>query len=188
MELQQVKQAIATTPKGANVILEWTRNLPCLKTSGCQDTIVKSTRMVGRIGVEYDNLAAVQEKRENGELPAENQGLNGMEWIEKPYLLRAIKSGRYLVRLYKGTSDKVHPEVHFFRNGTEVERGTLKGIVASKDWQPSDGKSDCFDCHVDDITRIHSESEWYMIVVENIGQEKVTTSVPIPSKVLAAMQ
>jgi len=186
MQREQVEAAIDATPKGANVILEWVRPLTPLKTSGCNDTIVKATRMVGRVGINYDNQAAVIAKRENGELPAENQGLRGMEWVKPPYLMKAIKSGRYLIRLYKGTSAKVKPEVHYFRNGVEVERKSLKGIVASKDWKPST-KGDCFSCHTDDITRIHSESEWMMVVVKEIEQEKVAVSIPIPAKVLATL-
>ena len=187
MQLNQVRQAIAATPKGANVILEWNRTLACLKTSGCQDTIVKSTRMVGRIGIDYDNQKAVQAKRDSGELPAENAGLNGMEWIEPPYLLRSLKSGRTLLRLYCGTSDKIHPEVHFFRNGVEVARESLNGSVASTDWKPSEEKPDCFSCHTDDIVRIHSESEW-LLVTGFVDQEKTTIKgIPVPAKVLATL-
>lgn len=184
MQLDQVKSAIVATPKGANIIVEWVR--PCETLKGCADTITKSVRMVGRIGVEYDNLAAVQSKRESGELPAENKGLNGMEWVEPPYLLRSLKSGRYLIRLYKGTSDKVQPETHFFRNGVEVSKDELANVLTAKEKKSSHG--DCFSCHVDDMTRIHTEAEWVMLVVGQVGQEKVAAAVPVPAKTLATMQ
>jgi hypothetical protein len=41
---------------------------------------------------------------------------------------------------------------------------------------------------VDDITRINSEAEWVMVVVGNVKQEKVATSIPVPASVLATMQ
>lgn len=184
MQLDQVKQAIVSAPKGANIVVEWLR--PCKTFKGVTDTVTKAVRMVGRIGVEYDNLSAVQAKRESGDLPVQNQGLNGMEWVEAPYLLKAIKSGRYLIRLYNGTSASVHPEVHFFVNGIEVEKDELfsraQYLLASEK-TPSHG--DCFSCHTDDITRIHTEAEWHMLVVGSVGQVKA--DIPVPAKVVATM-
>ena len=188
MQVEQVRAAILSAPKGANIVVEWNRTLKPLKTSGCSDTIVKSTRMVGRIGIDYDNIQTVKDKRESGELPAENAGLKGMIWIEPPYLLQSEKSGRLLLRLYNGTSKTIKPEVHFFRNGVEVERNSLQGIVPSKDWQTADKKGDCFCCHIDDMTRIHAESEWIMLVVGQVGSQKIVTETPVPAKVLATIQ
>jgi len=182
MELEQVRQAIATAPKGANIVVEWVR--PCKVRKGVQDVLTKSVRMVGRMGIDYDNMKAVQEKRASGELPAENQGLNGMEWVEKPYLLRSLKSGRFLIRLYNGTSDKVRPDVHFFQNGTEVTREEIDSMLLASEKNSSHGE--CFTCHVDDMTRIHTEAEWLMLIVGEVGQE--SESVPIPAKVLATIQ
>lgn len=73
MKLETVQNVLTLAPKGANIVLEWTRSAKTRK--GVTDTILKSVRMVGRVGVEYDNLRAVQEKRESGELPTENAGL-----------------------------------------------------------------------------------------------------------------
>lgn len=181
MQMEQVKSAIDATPKGANVILEWVRPLKVKKS--CQDNLTKSVRMVGRMGIEYDNQAAVQDKRESGELPAENGGLPWGEWIEYPWLIG--HKGQTYVRLYKGTSEKVKPEVHFFKNGVEVALSEIENDILAS--EKSEKSGDCFTCKTENVTRIHSESEWNMIVVGQVDQEKVAVSVPVPAKVLATL-
>ncbi len=182
MQIEQVKQAIEKTPKGANIVVEWVR--PVKTKKAFDGNITKSCRMVGRIGIEYDNTKSVQEKRENGDLPSENQGLNGMEWIQYPFLLRAIKSGKEQLRLFKGTSDKVSPEVHFFLNGREVNKEEIENVMLASEKTSRQG--DCFSCKIENITRIHNEAE-FLVVNGMVEQEKQAVKIPIPAKVIAIM-
>lgn len=182
MERSQVVAAIEATPKGANIIVEWVR--PCKVKKAVTDMITKSVRMVGRMGIDYDNIASVQTKRENGELPSENNGLPWGTWDIFPFMIE--HKGNYYLRLYNGTSDKVHPEVHFFKNGQEVNKDEIAPVLLASEKEEKTG--DCFCCKVENMTRIHNESEWLMVVVGNVGQEKVAISEPIPSKVLATME
>jgi len=207
MQLEQVKTAMDATPKGANVILEWVR--PCKVKKSVTDNITKSVRMVGRTQIDYDNQKAVQEKRENGDLPAENQGLSwgffpdydNEPWhiclnqgVKKtledgtpnPEYYKVTDSTTHYVRLYNGTSKNVKAESHFFRNGQEVTMEDIKTEVLASEKDKPHG--DCFNCKVENMTRIHSESEWMMIVVGQVKQEKVAASVPVPAKVLATIQ
>ena len=179
MELGQVKQAIETTPKGANIILEWVR--PCKARKGVSAILTKSVRMVGRMGIDYDKIGAVQEKRENGELPSTPQPLPWGQWSIFPYLIE--HKGAFYVRLYNGTSDKVHAEAHFFKDGVEVQKDEIAPLLLASELDEK--KGDCFTCKVENITRIHTESEWTMIMVTgSIGQEK---EVSVPAKVLATV-
>ena len=180
MELEQVRQAIATAPKGANIVVEWVR--PCKVRKGVQDVLTKSVRMVGRMGIDYDNMKAVQEKRASGELPAENGGLPWGEWIEFPYLIG--HKGQTYLRLNNGTSDKVHPDVHFFQNGVEVAREEIDHMLLASEKEARRGE--CFTCKTENMTRIHTEAEWLMLIVGEVGQE--SESIPIPAKVLATIQ
>jgi hypothetical protein len=182
MELAQVETAIETAPKGANIILEWVRPLKTRK--GVTDNLTKSVRMVGRMGLDYNNVAAVQEKRESGELPAEPQPLPWGTWYKFPFLIQ--HKGAFYLRLYKGTSEKVHPESHFFRNGIEVKREEIAASLLASELDEKDGET--FTCKVENMTRIHTEAEWVMLVVGQVGQEKVAVSAPIPAKTLATMQ
>ena len=177
MQVDQVKQAIQTTPKGANIVIEWVR--PMKTRKGITADLTKSVRMVGRMGIEYDNVKKVQDKRENGELPSENQGLPWGKWAEYPYLIE--HKGTFYVRLYNGTSEKVKPEVHFFQNGVEVEKEAIAAMVLKSEIDSKKGET--FTCKVENMTRIHAEAEWVMLVTGNVDQE--TETVPVPAKVVA---
>jgi len=139
--------------KGQIVTITTARDVKYRKDSPAPQTIKVSTFQC-RVGVNYDNLKVVQEKRENGDLPAENAGLNGMEWVQFPHLLRGIKSGKYQIRCtaFNGNPSKVA----FVRNGAEISREVaLVGTLASE--QPKDAPSDVFNITVDSITHINGE-------------------------------
>ena len=174
MQLAQVKSAILAAPKGSNIIVEWLRNAKVRK--GCSP-VSKSVRMVGRMGIEYDNMKVVEAKREDGTLPAENNGLPWGVWAEYPYLIE--HKGNYYLRLYNGTSATVHAEAHFFRNGDEVTKESIMGDLLAS--EKEEKKGDCFCCKVEDITRIHTEAEFVMVM----PQEKI--AVPVPASVLATL-
>jgi hypothetical protein len=152
MQIEQVKEAITETPKGANIIIEWSRDGKTRK--GTVEQITKQVRMVGRIGIQYDKQKVVQEKRENGELPTENQGLPWGEFEVYPYLI-AHKDKKY-VRLYKGTSDKVKPKVAWFKDGEQVERSEIDHLLLAS--EKSSSKGDCFVVNAEDVTRLNSEA------------------------------
>lgn len=67
-----------------------------MKVRKGQDAITKRSEFQCRVGVNYDNIKAVQAKRESGELPAENQGLPWGEWALFPYVI--THKGEYYVR------------------------------------------------------------------------------------------
>ena len=83
--------------KGQIVTITTCRDVKYRKDTQTAQTSKVSTFQC-RMGVNYDNLKVVQEKREDGSLPAENAGLNGMEWVQFPHLLRGIKSGKFQMR------------------------------------------------------------------------------------------
>ena len=180
MQKDQVVAAIESAPKGANIIVEWVR--PCKTFKGVTDSITKSVRMVGRMGIDYNNMASVQDKRESGELPAEPQALPWGVWSIFPFLIE--HKGAFYLRLYNGTSEKVRPETHFFRNGQEVSKDEIKPLLLKSEIDTDHG--DCFTCKVENMTRIHTESEWFMEVEGKVGQE--ATFVPAPAKIIAAAE
>ena len=138
--------------KGQIVTITTARDVKYRKDSGAIAQTVKVSTFQCRMGVNYDNLKVVQEKREDGSLPAENAGLNGMEWVQFPHLLRGIKSGKYQMRCtsFAGNASKVA----FVRNGAEITRDeALVGVLASE--LPKDDRSDVFNITVDSITHIN---------------------------------
>lgn len=182
MILDQVKKAIEETPKGSNIVVEWVRACKVKKT--CTDSITKAVRMVGRIGIDYNNLSAVQTKRENGELPSTPQPLPWGQWAIFPWLIE--HKDKYYLRLYNGTSSIIKPEVHFFNNGVETTLEAISPVLLASEKDKEHG--DCFCCKVEDMTRIHCESEWVMLVEAKMGQEKIVTEESVPAKVIATIQ
>ena len=91
------KALITSVPKGANVHAQWERPMK-VRAAYKGIPLTKKTTMVVRL-VEYDSKEAVKQARMNGTLPAENAGVLGMEWVQYPYLLRGIKSGKLLIRI-----------------------------------------------------------------------------------------
>ena len=149
MKLEQVQEVIESTPKGANIVLEWERSCSTLK--GVNAVITKQVRMIGRIGIEYDNQVAVHNKRESGELPAANAGLPWGQWAIYPWLIE--HNGEHYLRLYVGTSKTVHPAVTFLMDGKEVDKELVQALLLAKEKQES--KGDCFTCKLSNLTRVH---------------------------------
>lgn len=139
---------------GQFVVITMRRPLKVKK--GVPETI-KESRFAVRIGVNYDNQKAVVEKRESGELPAENAGLIGREWIVFPYILRSLKSGKFQVRCTPIHNNPMAVrEVRYFRNGQEITKAQAEeGAYASEfaEREPTDA----FDITVDNITHVNGE-------------------------------
>ena len=150
--LQIVMNLLETVTKGANIILEWER--PCkVRKSYDGPAITKRVKMVGRTGIEYDNIKSVQEKRENGTLPAENNGLPWGTWLSYPHIIE--HKGNHYVRLYNGTSKLTRPCVTFFQGGVEVAKEAIESFLLSSELRSEHG--DTFTCNISNMLRIHEE-------------------------------
>lgn len=71
----------------------------------------------------YDNRATVQDKRESGESPAENQGLRGFTWEVFPRILRAEKSGKLYARL--NVTKATRFATVYFLDGKRIDKATI---------------------------------------------------------------
>ena len=89
--------------RGQFLSVIWRRDAKTKK--GCPHKIEKLVAAHSiRAGVVYDNMAAVADKRESGELPAENAGLPWGAWYLFPHIIE--HKGNYYFRfaLNKGVS------------------------------------------------------------------------------------
>jgi len=151
-----VNAIIEGAPKGANIIVEWDREAKVKKAFAGR--IRKQVRMVGRVGLTYDNLISVQRKRETGELPQENAGLQTWaEWLKFPFLLGHKTKGTQYLRLYKGTSKTVQPYVEWTLDGKEVAKEAIMDMLLASEKKPSEG--DCFMVKVEDLKRVWIETD-----------------------------
>lgn len=181
MELSTIQRVIDNTSKGANIIVEWLRPVETLKS--CDKAIDKHVRMVGRMGIEYDNMKDVKEKRENGELPATPQPIwhGAGQWVTYPWLIQHVAKKQLYVRLYNGTSTKVPVKVEWRMDGDAVPYETVLPYLTAKE-KRDEREGDCFCCKIENIIRIGNEADWLNEVEETaeVAEVPATTSdVPV---------
>jgi hypothetical protein len=150
----ELRAAIGACPKGANVYVEWERPVK-LRTAYKGMPMTKFTRMLCRLGCDYDKIKETQDKRESGELPAQNAGLRGMEWDTFPTILKSIKTGALYLRLESGTFN-VKAEREYRLDGQVVEFEAHKHqMLASEYPKPKDGHL-TFNVNASQIKTIHN--------------------------------
>lgn len=110
-------------------------------------SIRKRTAMVARAGINYDNLAIVKEKRENGTLPESNAGLSWGIWQEFPYLI-SHKESTY-IRLYP-TSNM---ETLYFREGKISSLEDIREYVLASEL-PKGDSPDCITVNLDNVIEL----------------------------------
>jgi hypothetical protein len=111
--------------------------------------ITKLSVFQARLGVTYDNMKSVQEKREDGRLPEQNQGLPWGTWKDFPYIIE--HNGKEYVRFSKVNSS-VPAKTVFFRDGQEIPVDEVKRVALASEFSKSD--LDCFNILADNIIDI----------------------------------
>lgn len=106
----------------------WERDCQVKKDS---PPIRKRTEMENvRIGLEYDNMGIVHEKRESGELPSVNTGLpNWCEWKQYPYIAKNKFNGTEYVRVYPRSSS--YKKYTYLINGVEKTKEEVSDYLGS---------------------------------------------------------
>jgi hypothetical protein len=117
--------------------------------------LFKETTTVVRCGIAYDNRAIVVEKRESGDLPAENAGLSGKEWVEFPVILRSVKSGELSIRLTP-SSFGIVPKVRYLTpDGEEVSKETAIAACLASEFPKTKETPLAFDVPIKYLTLLH---------------------------------
>ena len=140
--------------KGQFVGLSWKRDLKTYK--GSTALVTKSVRAVLQVGADYDNRAVVEAARESGELPAENAGLKGKEWVQFPTILRSVKTGKLYVRTYPVTDKAGKPRSckSIYRiNGVRVGKADAKEICLAGEFSNGSPLA-CYDIGIDNLTSV----------------------------------
>ena len=140
--------------------IRWTRILKKEVKASCRDSIEirKSTTVIVRLNVSHDNRKEVITARECGDLPDENQGLNGFVWEEgfEKVILRAIKTSELYLRVYPATNMGHEPKVEYYVNGASSATAfdDIKDyfIPSYRDKVPD--MTDCFNISLDYIVEL----------------------------------
>lgn len=138
-----------TTRKGQFTRASWSRSCKVRKGS---PEVTKVTVTTVRAGIDYNSLTAVQEKRANGELPAEPGPLPWGSWLSFPWTI-SHKDQIYL-RLYPGAN--ANSEVQYFSEGeTKTYEEVEEYLLASEKRKDNEEPLLCITVKLDDILEVY---------------------------------
>jgi hypothetical protein len=115
-----------------------------------QPAVMKASEFQCRVGVNYDNIKAVQEKRESGELPKENAGLPWGEWALFPYVI--AHKGEYYVRCTMLHNGFRKAPVYTIE-GVEVDKEAVKAMALASEFREGDD-NDVFNIKLSSILEV----------------------------------
>jgi hypothetical protein len=141
------------TLKGQFVVIRTVRDLKTYK--GTVGHYEKDSTFTARIGVDYDNISAVKEKRETGELPAENAGLPWGSWLIFPYII-AHKGNHYVRCTSVNGNAACVPTVRFLKDGKEISKEAAMAVATAAE-KGGDDERDVFTIKVESITHINGK-------------------------------
>jgi hypothetical protein len=128
-----------------------------MKTRKGMPTIIKSSKLTVRIGVDYSNIASVKEKRENGDLPSQEEStLPWGHWVDGlfPYVIE--HKGEYYVRCTVVNNPNSHSETHYFINGQEKSRDEIESMCLASEFKDRDDL-DVFNVKMSNLVAINNE-------------------------------
>lgn len=124
--LDKLKMAQA----GGFIACVWQRT--CKTRKGVEASIEKVVAAHSlQFAAAYDNRLAVQEKRESGELPAENQGLRGFQWETFPRILQAEKTGKLYARF--NVTKATRFSTVYLKNGKRVSKEEIAPLLLASE-------------------------------------------------------
>jgi len=149
MKIQDIIAKVETR-KGANLSATIHKTLKTLK--GVEDVIEKKTNIVIRGGIDYDNIAIVQEMRESGALPDKNAGLPWGDWAQFPYHI--THKGQDYARFYPASGIDFSTHVEYYRNGNVVAKDEVKELCLKSEFPEREEKPLCYTIKADNVVKI----------------------------------
>ena len=151
MNIEAVKTLIMGK-KGSNLSAVIRKDMKT-KVSYKAHKVSKITRLVIRGGIDYDNIGVVKEGREDGSLPAQNQGLPWGEWADDSGIHITHKGTDY-ARMYPASGIAFAPKVQYFLDGVEVEKSAIESICLASEFPKHDDEPLCFTIKAENILEI----------------------------------
>jgi hypothetical protein len=129
----------------------------CKMRKGVTGMVHKFSKMQVRVGIDYDNIAAVQEKRESGELPAENAGRAWGSYVPGlfPYVIE--HKGQIYFHFSTLPNSSFKSEVHFMRDGKPIEKSEVATLCLASETTERETTLECFDLKVESILEINGQ-------------------------------
>jgi hypothetical protein len=150
MNINLIKEVLKTR-KGSNLSVLINKPLKVKKVhSG--NKVEKQTKLVIRGGIEYDNIGAVQEGRENGTLPSQPQSLPWGTWSEYPVHIE--HKGTDYVRFYPASGLSFQPVTTYFLNGIEVDKSQVETICMASEFPNRSDEPLCYTIKAENVRDI----------------------------------
>jgi hypothetical protein len=150
----------ATLPKKVADLLAMRGTIATLQTVRTmkvrkgQAEVLKESTFQCRLGSQYENLSAVKEKRENGDLPAEPQPMSWGEWVEGCYPHLKIHKGNYYLRCSVVHNNFI-PKTIFYQNGKEISKEQAQAACLASEFYEKD--NECFDIKIESLISVNGQ-------------------------------
>jgi len=152
-QLPKKVQALLDMQPGAFVSITYGRE--CKMRKGAAQ-VYKFSKMTLRCGIEYDNIAAVEAKRESGELPKENQGLSWGAYVPGLYPYIIEHKGSLYFRFFTVPSNtRVAPT--YVLNGKEITSAEAEGLCLASEFRELDTTLETITLKVEGILDINGK-------------------------------
>lgn len=141
--------------KGQFGSASWSKKLKTKK--GIVDIVEKIVKCKSvRIGVEYDRMKTVIEKRDTGELPAENAGLPWGRWHLFPHIIAHKPKGAHEDSFYLRFSCSANTkfETLFLLNGLPATREQVEKLCPKSEFPEKEETPDVFNVKLDNMLEI----------------------------------
>lgn len=145
MKFEEIRNIVKSKKNGTFMSMTYEKDVP-VKSAYKGTVIYRKTTIVVRCGVEYDNISAVKDKRNNGQLPHENEGLPWGRWKEYPYFIE--HNGKVYLRCATVNGNKAKSS--YYMNGNAIEKEKLDGIIRKE----SGGNTDIMTINIDNIVSV----------------------------------
>lgn len=106
-----------------------------LKVRKNQPAIDKISTFQCRVGVDYDNIQSVQDKRRTGELPVMNAGLPWGQWVDFPYVIE--HRGEYYFRCTR-LRNNFRARTQYVREGQVIDREQAQQAALASEFREQD--------------------------------------------------
>lgn len=126
-----------------------------MKVKKGRDGIEKESIFQARIGVTYDNIQDVKDKRATGELPAHNAGLPWGQWVFFPYLLE-YKDVYYFRCTAIDNTKSIH-KTRYIRGGIDITAAEAMIDCLASEFPKTPSDLDVFNIKVDNILEINGQ-------------------------------
>jgi len=159
-----VEELVKTLPKKVRALLEMRGQMcsityarECKMRKG-EAMIYKYSDMIVRVGIEYDNIKAVKEKRESGELPALNQGLSWGSYVPGLYpFIITHKDNLYFRFFTVPNNPTVIRNVSYMRDGKEITKEEAQVACLASEFAERETTLETFCCKLEGILLINGK-------------------------------